>query len=208
MKIVKKPLSELTQTKTNSRKHPTIQIQEFKRSIERFGVIRPLVVDEEGTILVGNGLFQALSELGRESADVIVAKGLSENEKKKLILSDNKIFSLGVDNFDGIDELLRELAIDSDFEIPGYDAETLDALYGIESVEADAESEASEREFEFEPKRYAGEPFERSPEAEPAPYGEAQSPSPSRATVEARKEAMEAAGRFIICPHCGERIDL
>ena len=56
MKIVKKRLADLKRPEKNVRIHSDKQITEFKRSIEMFGQIRPIVIDEVGTILAGNAL--------------------------------------------------------------------------------------------------------------------------------------------------------
>ena len=90
-----------------------------------FGQIRPIVVDEAGTILAGNGLYEALTAMGRTEADCYVVSGLSEPQKKKLMLADNRIFSLGVDDLQGFDDIIAEL---DDFDVPGYDAELLKTL--------------------------------------------------------------------------------
>ena len=37
------------------------QIKEMIRSLNQFGQTRPMVVDEQGNILVGNGLYMALN---------------------------------------------------------------------------------------------------------------------------------------------------
>ena len=79
-----------------------------------------------GVILIGNGLYDALLALGRESGSCMVKAGLSEKEKKKLMLADNRIYSLGVDNMSVFDEIIAELA--GDFDIPGYDDELLNSL--------------------------------------------------------------------------------
>ena len=65
MKIVSKKLSELHPIEKNIRRHPEKQIKEYVRSVEMFGQIKPLTVDENGTILVGNGLYEALKLMGR-----------------------------------------------------------------------------------------------------------------------------------------------
>ena len=57
MKVVKKPLSELQRPERNVRMHTDKQLKEFRRSVEMFGQIRPIVVDEAGVILAGNGLY-------------------------------------------------------------------------------------------------------------------------------------------------------
>ena len=91
MKIVRKKLSELKPAERNVRIHSEKQVKEFVRSLESFGQIRPIVIDEDNTILAGNGLYAALMAKGESSADCYVVTGLSETEKKKLMLADNKI---------------------------------------------------------------------------------------------------------------------
>ena len=126
MKIVKKKLTDLRPPEKNVRIHSEKQTKEFVRSLEAFGQIRPIVIDEDNTILAGNGLYAALMAKGESSADCYVVTGLSENEKKKLMLADNKIYSLGVDDMDVFEEFLRDLG--DDLEIPGYDLELLETI--------------------------------------------------------------------------------
>ena len=85
MKVIKKPLTELRRPDRNVRMHTDKQLKEFRRSVEMFGQIRPIVVDENGVILAGNGLYETLLSLGRTEADCYVVSGLTEAEKKKLI---------------------------------------------------------------------------------------------------------------------------
>ncbi|MGN1117750.1 MAG: ParB/Srx family N-terminal domain-containing protein, partial [Acutalibacteraceae bacterium] len=126
MKVVKIKLSELKKPKRNVRMHSDKQIEEFKRSVKMFGQIRPIVVDENNVMLAGNGLYETLVALEYTEADCYVVKGLSENEKKKLMLADNRIFNLGVDDLAAFDEVIKEL--DGDFDIPGYDDDLLETL--------------------------------------------------------------------------------
>lgn len=126
MQSVIKNLNELKRPEKNVRVHSDKQIKEYIRSIEMFGQIRPLVIDENNVVLAGNGLLTALKEMGRESADCHVVSGLTAKEKKKLMLVDNKIFELGVNDTGAFDEILRELG--GDIDIPGYDVDLLKTL--------------------------------------------------------------------------------
>ena len=103
MKVTKKPLAELHPPERNVRMHTDKQLKEFRRSVEMFGQIRPIVVDEGGTILAGNGLFETLLSMGRTEADCYVVSGLTEAQKKKLMLADNRVFDLGVDDLAALD---------------------------------------------------------------------------------------------------------
>lgn len=195
MELEKRKLSELTPSSVNVRKHTTNQIKEFKKSIDAFDVIRPIVIDENNTILVGHGLFQALTEMGKEYADVLVKKGLTENQKKKLLLADNKIYSLGIDDYTAIESILKELATDSDFEVPGYDSEILEQLYGIKSVEKEVESGAISQMTDIsEPKSVDDITNPNEIEIEP----------PDK--LQDQRKSAEEERKFVICPNCGEKI--
>ena len=100
MLVEKKRLDELRHPDKNVRIHSEQQIRELKRSLSRFGQTRALVVDENNIILIGNGLYDAMLDLGYTEADVYVKTGLSENDKKKLMIADNRTYSLGIDNLD------------------------------------------------------------------------------------------------------------
>ena len=210
MKVVKKALSALRRPERNVRIHSDTQITEFKRSIEMFGQIRPIVIDESGTILAGNGLYEALSALGRTEADCYVAAGLSESQKKKLMLADNRIFSLGVDDLQGFDEIIAGL---DDLDVPGYDEELLKTLtadledademlagYGIIDDSAKAEMKKAAERYEQKDAEYTQGAEEIKPAAAPVA-----APAPSvEAAVEDR--AQELDRRYIVCPKCGEKI--
>lgn len=47
----------------NARKHPREQLKKIAASIERFGFRQPVVVDKDGTIVVGHGRYQAAKEI-------------------------------------------------------------------------------------------------------------------------------------------------
>ncbi len=204
MKIVKKKLTDLHPAERNVRIHSEKQVSEFVRSLESFGQIRPIVVDEENTILAGNGLYAALMAKGETSADCYVMTGLSENEKKKLMLADNKIYSLGVDDMDVFEEFLKELG--DDLEIPGYDEELLKTItadledvdemlsgYGTVTEQTKQQIATTAEKYEAQGVQHAEAAEEIKP-AQPAP----ESPS------ESQPEALPK--RFIQCPKCGERI--
>lgn len=188
MNITKKNINEITPNSKNTRKHSDSQIDELWKSINKFGTIRPIVVDENGVILAGHGLFEACKRNGMEEVDVLVINNLSDSDKKKLLLADNKIYAMGVDDYSTIEEILTELGQANDFEIPGYDSDILEEMYGIKSVEAEVETEGT-------PVQKATEEIKK--EATPSPKLE-----------EARKEAVDEAERYVICPNCGEKVYL
>lgn len=121
----------------NPRRHPEKQLAELVKSIEQFGQYRPLVVDEDGTILAGNGLHTALKRAGVSKVSVYRMTGLTEGQKQKLILADNKTGDLSNDDFDVIEAMVREL---DDYEVPGFDPDVLRGIIAeAEDVLADAD---------------------------------------------------------------------
>lgn len=200
MKIVQKKLSELHKTEKNIRKHSQKQIEEYARSLQMFGQIRPLVATEDGEILAGNGMYDALLSMGKTSCDVLIVSGLSDVQKKKLMLADNKIYDLGLNDANVFQEIVREL--DGDFDVPGWDADLLKILTSVEEdlgqtvtqygmAEATEEAPMERPEPVYEHHDYA--PVVRDEET-----GEIKNPHKEEVQTEERP--------FVICPKCGEKI--
>ena len=202
MQIVKKNVSEITPSEQNVRKHNPKQINEFIKSINQFGIIRPVVIDETNTILAGHGLYEALVQNGATEVECIVVDGLSDKQKKKLMLADNKIYDLGTNNYDVLDAILSELGAENDFEIPGYDADVLQDLYGLKAVEKEAEVM---KQVSVEPMPTKDVDFETTP-YNPTPASKLDA-TPTAAVEEQRREAMTKKRTFL-CPHCGGIIEL
>lgn len=202
MKIVMKKLADLKTPDYNVRRHSDKQIKEFIRSLDKFEQTRPFVIDENNIVLVGNGMLEAMIQKGEEMGACIVKTGLSEADKKKLMLSDNRIFDLGVNDIAAFDAIIAEL--DGDFDIPGYDDSFLDSLT------ADAEEISAVLSEYGTVDEDAAEVIRTAENTPVRPVQTAQSePSPD-SPVATREEAPESgetpAGRFVICPNCGERI--
>lgn len=140
MEIVKKKLSEIKPLEKNVRRHGDNQLEHFAEALRQFGQTRAFVIDEAGTILVGNGMFEAMSRMGwKKQVDCHIVRGLSEIEKKKLILSDNKLFQLGSDDYDAMQDMLQEIADAGDFNVAGFSSDVLESLVkGAEDMLADA----------------------------------------------------------------------
>jgi hypothetical protein len=117
-------LTALVAPPRNVRTHPENQVIELARAVEMFGQTRPVVIDEDNTVLAGNGLVEALKRLGRGTAVTYRVTGLSDADKAKLMLSDNRIWQLGFNDHDAIMELIRNLEGDTD--IPGFDPASLE----------------------------------------------------------------------------------
>ena len=215
MKVIKKRLDDLKHPEKNVRIHSEQQIRELKRSLEKFGQTRALVVDENNVILIGNGLYEAMVSLGYQEASVYVKTELSENDKKKLMIADNKTYALGIDNLDTLNEFLEELQ--GDLDIPGYDEEILQQMvadadevtekiseYGtLDESEIQKIKEANEKR---EQKAAAAEISDNNSEnSSENPNTSNNQSSERQNTTETQPEITETR-KFVICPNCGEKI--
>ena len=215
MKVIKKRLDDLKHPEKNVRIHSEQQSRELKRSLEKFGQTRALVVDENNVILIGNGLYEAMVSLGYQEASVYVKTELSENDKKKLMIADNKTYALGIDNLDTLNEFLEELQ--GDLDIPGYDEEILQQMvadadevtekiseYGtLDESEIQKIKEANEKR---EQKAAATEISDNNSEnSSENPNTSDNQSSERQNTTETEPEITETR-KFVICPNCGEKI--
>ena len=110
-------LSEIKPYKKNAKKHDETQIKNVMQSIKEFGVVQPIVIDRNNTIIIGHCRYEAMKRLGYDELqeDWVKTVDLSEEEAEKLRLLDNKLNESEWDL-----ELLKDLvpSIDfSDFEI-------------------------------------------------------------------------------------------
>lgn len=86
-------------------------------SIRQCGYIAPIVVDENMQILAGHTRYKALRKLGLDEAECIIKEGLTEEQKKKYRLLDNKTNELADWDFDLLAEEIEGLDFDGfDFD--------------------------------------------------------------------------------------------
>lgn len=207
MEIITMKLADLVKPEKNVRIHTEQQLREFQRSVKMFGQIRPIVVDENNVILAGNGLYDTLIAMGKETADVYKYDNLTENQKKKLMIADNKIFSLGIENLDTLNSFLEDLQ--GDLDIPGFDEDILKQMvseaedvteklseYGtLDDEEIQSIKESGERKEQQIQKAEAEQAISAP---QPITQPQQEMPEDSEDTTEVKK--------FVICPKCGEKV--
>ena len=216
MNVITMPISELKRPERNVRIHTDKQLKEFERSIRMFGQIRPLVVDETNTILAGVGCFETLCRMGAAEAAVYKVSDLTESQKKKLMIDDNKIYGLGIDNLETFDSFLKELS--DDLDIPGFDESILQSMvaeaeevtdkimeYGsVDDSEIESLKAAKARKEALMEK--AGQKQEATALAQPVAVPQPV-PAPSNLPLADEEDTEPTEIRkFVICPNCGEKI--
>lgn len=108
MEIIKMPIIDIKPYPNNPRKNDDA-VAAVMESIKQCGYCAPIVVDEDGVVLAGHTRLKALKKLGRKEAEVCVKTGMTEEQKKKYRLLDNKTNELAAWDFDALAEELDGL---------------------------------------------------------------------------------------------------
>lgn len=121
MKLETWELSKIKPYKNNPRKNDGA-VPAVAESIKQCGYCAPIIVDEDGVILAGHTRLKALKKLGWKEAEVIVRDGLTEEQKKKYRLLDNKTGEIAEWDMESLQIELADMGFDGfdfGFEIPG-----------------------------------------------------------------------------------------
>jgi DNA modification methylase len=95
-------------------------------SIREFGFRQPIVVDDDGVIIVGHTRHKAALRLGLEKVPVHVAAGLSPAQVKAYRIADNQTASLSQWDHDRLPIELADLqGMDYDLNLTGFSSEDL-----------------------------------------------------------------------------------
>jgi len=122
------PLDRLIPYARNARTHSPAQVAEIAGSIRAFGFSNPILVGEDADIVAGHGRLAAARKLGLTEAPVIVLRGLSDTQRRQLVLADNRIaLNAGWDTEMLSLELADLSAIGIDLSILGFSSKELAA---------------------------------------------------------------------------------
>ena len=115
MKVANRNLSELTPYAGNAKKHDSTQIANVAESIKQFGFVQPIVIDQNGVIVIGHCRALAAKKLGMKEVPCVCVDDLTEEQVKALRIVDNKSNESEWD-FDILPDELAELDYLSDFD--------------------------------------------------------------------------------------------
>lgn len=181
-------LAKLVPYEKNPNVHPIEQIKAIAESIERYGQYYPIIVDENLHILCGHGKKLAMEHLGRTECEVKILHGLTEKQKLKIVIEDNKIQSLSYVDFTKIEDIIREVG---ELDIIGFGTDYLDAIIN-ESV-----------------KDNMGVDFSQPIEVKTNERQVADIPKTKQTEQDQERDEIESGmqpARTMICPHCGKEI--
>lgn len=145
MQIEQRKVESLIPYVNNSRKHSDEQVAQIAASIKEFGWTNPILVDGENGIIAGHGRLMAARKLSMEEVPVIELAHLSDNQRKALIIADNKLaLNADWDNDILALELSDLSAADYDLDILGFDNEEVGKLLKTETEGLTDEDEVPE----------------------------------------------------------------
>ena len=120
MQIIQKKLADIVPYANNTKKHDETQIKNVAESIKKYGWVQPIVIDDDGTIVIGHCRALAAEKLGIEDVPCVVVSDLTEDEINALRIVDNKTNESPWD-FDLLSAELPEIDLsdfDFDFNVP------------------------------------------------------------------------------------------
>lgn len=91
MTITDVKIEDIKPYKFNAKKHDKVQIKNVAESIKQFGFVQPIVINDEGTIIIGHCRFEAAKYLKMETVPCLYVENLTEEQIKKLRNLDNKL---------------------------------------------------------------------------------------------------------------------
>lgn len=108
LEIRKVPLSQIIPYENNPRRNDKA-VDAVAESIRQCGYCAPIVVDENMVVLAGHTRLKALKRLAYSDAEVVIREGLTEEQKKKYRLLDNKTGELAEWDFEKLERELENI---------------------------------------------------------------------------------------------------
>ena len=118
LEIIKKKITDLSHDPSNVRTHNEKNITAIKASLRKFGQQKPIVIDDKGTVIAGNGTLESAKSLGWTEIDCVVTE-LDSLNKTAFAIADNRTAELA-----DWDKEALELQLDS-LLLNGFDVDLL-----------------------------------------------------------------------------------
>lgn len=109
MEIQQVAIEKLIPYERNNKIHTEEQIKKIAKSIKECGFRAPILVDENRVILAGHGRLEWAKKLKMKEVPVIQYTDLTEEQKKKYRILDNRIGDFAEYDLDALKEELREI---------------------------------------------------------------------------------------------------
>jgi hypothetical protein len=142
MQVELRPITSIRPYESNPRLNDAA-VDAVAASIKAFGFRQPIVVDEQGVIIVGHTRYKAALKLGLTEVPVHVAVGLSPAQAKAYRIADNQTATMSQWDDDKLPlELMDLQEMGFDLNLTGFSGDELLRLLGSESNEGQGDPDA------------------------------------------------------------------
>jgi len=136
------PTDKLVPYARNARTHSEEQVAQIAASIVEFGFTNPILAGSDGVIVAGHGRLAAAQKLGLDTVPVVVLDHLNPNQRRALIIADNRIAENA-----GWDDAMLRIELQSlqedgfNLDITGFDADALAEIMAGEETTIDGQTD-------------------------------------------------------------------
>jgi len=136
MNIENMQIDELQPYERNSKKHPAEQIDKIAKSIEEFGFLVPILIDDSNSIIAGHGRLMAARKLGLDEVPTISVSHLTDAQIRAYRIADNKLTESAWD-IELLSQEVEELKLDGfDIDLTGFDEIEIGELLKDDTTES------------------------------------------------------------------------
>ena len=126
-------------------------VEKVAESIKEFGWQQPIVVDEDNVILAGHTRHLAALSMGASEVPVVIAKGLSEAQKKAYRIVDNKTSELAEWDKELLkSEFMALQQLDFDLNLTGFDLDEIARISGEDLLQFAEELDEIDDSLQFD----------------------------------------------------------
>jgi hypothetical protein len=129
--VVQLPIDSLHEDPDNARTHNERNLSAIKSSLAHFGQQKPIVVDDKGCVIAGNGTLVAAKALGWTTIAAVRSTLVGESSKRAYALADNRTAELAEWDYDALSAALVMLGEGADRDATGFTPAEIEVFAGI-----------------------------------------------------------------------------
>ncbi len=131
--VVEILITDLSPLNRRARRHRRKQIWQIAKSIEQYGFLNPILINDDNRVIAGFGRILAAKHLGMKRVPCIRLSGLSEAELRAYAIADNRLAELSGWDDDVLAQELSyiiDLDINLDLTVTGFETPEIDLIIG------------------------------------------------------------------------------
>jgi DNA modification methylase len=151
LQIIYRSIQTLSPFARNARTHSQSQIRKLRDSIRSFGFVNPVLINQSGTIIAGQGRVEAAKLLGMTEVPTICLERLSPDQIRAYVIADNRLAEDA-----GWDEQILKIELQHlislsnvDVSITGFEVAEIDLIIGSPAIEEDPDDQFPEESVEI-----------------------------------------------------------